>query len=102
FQAWLDDRPVPYHVPDGFADDASRQNRTTVAEVWSIPPDPADAERQLQELLQRAHKQKKPIAIAGSRHSMGGHTIAPDGIVVNMLAFNRLELDAPRKILRAG
>lgn len=83
-------------------DDASRLNRTRVAEVWSIPAEPAAAERQLRELLQRARAEKLKVAIAGSKHSMGGHTISPDGIVLNMLPFHHLELDAKNSILRAG
>jgi FAD/FMN-containing dehydrogenase len=33
---------------------------------------------------------------------MGGHAICPDGIVLNMLPFAHLELDAERWLLRAG
>jgi FAD/FMN-containing dehydrogenase len=33
---------------------------------------------------------------------MGGHTIYPDGIVLDMLPFNRLEMRGPERILRAG
>ncbi len=33
---------------------------------------------------------------------MGGHTIYPDGIVLDMLSFNRLELDGRRRILHVG
>lgn len=102
FRAWLGDRPVAHEVPKGFADDASRLNRTEVAEVVDIPADRAGAEKQLQALVERARAEKMPIAIAGARHSMGGHTIAPDGIVVNMLPFRELKLDAERAILHAG
>ncbi|MFO0795879.1 MAG: FAD-binding oxidoreductase [Gemmataceae bacterium] len=100
--AWVRDRPVSDAVPPGFADDASRMNRTAVAEVWPVPADPAAAEAQLRDLLRRAHEQKLHVSIAGARHSMGGHTIAADGVVVDMLPFKRLELDAGRNVLRAG
>ena len=33
---------------------------------------------------------------------MGGHTICPDGIVLNMLPFNRMDLDAEHSILHVG
>ena len=93
-RAWVHDRPVPDDVPAGFADDASRLNRTAVREVWDVPADPAEAERQLAALLGRARADGLKVSIAGARHSMGGHTISPDGIVVNMLPFDRTKVDA--------
>jgi FAD/FMN-containing dehydrogenase len=101
-KAWLEDRPVREVLPPGYVDDASRLNRTHVAETWSIPSDPVAAEAQLRELIGRAQKQRLRIAIGGARHSMGGHTISPEGIVIDMLPFNGLELDAQRKILHVG
>jgi FAD/FMN-containing dehydrogenase len=89
-------------LPSGYVDDASRLNPTKVAEVWDIPIGAAEAEAQLAVLLRRAAAEGLKVSIAGSRHSMGGHSIYPDGIVVNMLPFNRLELDERRELLRAG
>ena len=40
FRVWLNDRPVRHRLPPSFVDDASRMNRTHVAEVWPIPADP--------------------------------------------------------------
>ena len=71
-------------VPEGMIDDASRLNRTRVAEVWPIPADSADAEAQLARLLARATSDGVAVSIAGARHTMGGHTIAADGIVIDM------------------
>ena len=58
----------------------------------------AAAEQQLRELLQARHQGLR-VAIAGTKHTMGGHTIYPDGIVLNMLPFNRSHLDTQTKIL---
>lgn len=102
FNAWLNDRHDQIAPAPGHVDDASRLNHTRVAEVWPIPSDPAQAETQLQALLQRARDEKIGISIAGAKHSMGGHVICPDGIVVDMLPFKRLDIDAEKKILRAG
>src|SRR5690242_10617730 len=55
----------------GVANDASRLNRTQVAEVWDIPSDAKNAEEQLVRLVERARREKLPVAIAGARHSMG-------------------------------
>ena len=100
--AWLLDRPAADDTPAGYVNDASRLNQTHVAEVWSIPSDPTDAESQLRALLSRARAERLRVAIAGARHSMGGHTIYPDGIIVDMLPFHRMELDAGKRILRVG
>ncbi len=101
-RAWYHDRPQHEAAPPGFTDDASRLNRTQVAEVWDVPPEPAAAEAQLRRLLERARADGLGVALAGARHSMGGHTICPDGVVVNMLPFRRLELDKEARLLRAG
>ena len=90
-------------LPPGTVDDASGLNATRVAEVWDIPAgDPAAAETQLAALLRRAGRERLPVSIAGARHSMGGHTIAAGGLVVNMLPFRRLELDEAANVLHVG
>jgi FAD/FMN-containing dehydrogenase len=89
-------------LPPGEQDDAGRLNRAKVAEVWDIPTDPVAAENQLRSLLQRARAEKLPVAIAGARHSMGGHTIAPDGVAIQMLGFHHMDLDETSEILTVG
>ncbi len=86
-------------LPPGVADDASHLNRTDVHEIWRIPKDADAAETQLAELLQRARAEQLRVSIAGARHSMGGHTIYPGGIVIDTLPFNRMELDADGETL---
>ena len=85
-------------------DDASRLDATPVREVWDMPADDAEAERGLRGLLVRAREQGLRVSIAGARHSMGGQTIAPGGIEINMLPYCRMELDESRNLLhvRAG
>ena len=86
-------------LPQGFVDDASRMNRTPVAEVWPIPADVDEAEEQLAALLRRAGREGLRVSIAGARHSMGGHSISPQGLVVDMLPFNRMQLDEETGVL---
>lgn len=86
-------------IPPGFTDDASRMNRTRVTEVVPVASETAAAERQLAALLERARKEGLRISIAGTQHSMGGHTIYPGGLVIDMLPFHRMELDEERDIL---
>jgi FAD/FMN-containing dehydrogenase len=95
----VDERPP---LPPGQLDDASRLNATPVAEVFDVPSAPAAAEQALATLLDRARHEKRPVSIAGARHSMGGQTLAAGGIVVNMLPLNHLELDDRRNLLHAG
>ena len=86
-------------LPPGYVDDVSRMNKTQVSEVWEIPADSHAAEQQLRELLRKAQAAGLPVSIAGARHSMGGHTIYPGGITINMLPFNSMQLDEGKNIL---
>lgn len=79
--------------------DASRLDETRVAKIWEIPADREAAEKQLAELLQFARTNHLKVSIAGARHSMGGHVIYPDGIVIDMLPFNHMELDGTNLVL---
>jgi FAD/FMN-containing dehydrogenase len=87
-----DGGPLPT-IPPGFANDASRLNLTKVQQIWDIPTDTDQAEQQLAELLSVARREHLPVSIAGAKHSMGGHTIAPDGIVINMRPFRAMRLN---------
>ncbi len=92
----------PRALPSSVVDDASRLNRTEVRRVWQAPADRDEAERQLSEILKQAATDGTRIAIAGARHSMGGQTQLPDAVVLDMNGLDYLELDAQKKILRAG
>lgn len=83
----------------GYANDVSRLNALPIHEIWSVPDSPSDAERQLSELMRKAKTENIRVSIAGARHSMGGHVIAQDGIVINMLPFNDMSLSADGTIL---
>lgn len=96
--AWRDVNELEKHPP-GVVDDASRMNRTAVAEVWPIPSDAKEAERQLVELLKHAQQRGLRVSIAGARHSMGGHSIYPNGIFIDTLPFNRMQLDEKSGLL---
>lgn len=97
------DAPFPDGLAaPGFADDVSRQERCRVAEVWTAPRDPDAAVESLRDALARASARGLPVSIGGARHSMGGHTIAPDGVALDMRGFDRVEVDAERRVVRAG
>jgi len=98
----MKDTGVLPEVPKGFADDVSRLNKTKVDSVIAISPDKEAAYDQLKKLLQYASDHKLQVSVAGARHSMGGHTIAPNGIIVNMLPFKSMSLDTLTGILTVG
>src|SRR5256885_1088593 len=79
-------------TPAGYADDASRLDRVRVAEIVRVHTDSAAAESQLASLLHRAQREKLNVSIAGARHTMGGHTIAANGIVIDMTTFTGMSL----------
>src|SRR5271154_1845181 len=94
-----DKNEVTAVLPAGKINDASRLDETSVAKIWKIPADEKAAEEQLAGLLQFARTNHLKVSIAGARHSMGGHVIYPDGIVIDMLPFNRMELDGTNLVL---
>jgi FAD/FMN-containing dehydrogenase len=96
--AWNDrNEIIPPHP--GKINDASRLDETRIAKIWEIPTDRNAADQQLDGLLQFARTNHLKVSIAGARHSMGGHVIYPDGIVIDMLPFNRMELDGTNLVL---
>ncbi len=64
--------------------DYSRLTSSVPQETVVPDADPAVARRQLQALVQRATAEGKKISIAGSAHSMGGHTLENGGWRVEM------------------
>lgn len=93
------DSSVVEKLPAGYTDDVSRLNKTQVAEIWDIPSDREKGETGLRELLLKAQAAHLHVSIAGARHSMGGQTIYPGGIVVNMLPFKGMTLDEDKDLL---
>jgi FAD/FMN-containing dehydrogenase len=99
---WWHDGKVARTMPPAGTDDASRLNTSPAAEVIKIAADPAEAERQLADLVKRAAKEGRHISIVGAQHAMGGHTIYPGGIALDMHPFNHLSLDEGKKLLTVG
>lgn len=89
-------------LPPGFTDDASHLNRTRIDTLISLSPDTVSAHISLRNALELARKENQKIALAGARHSMGGQTIAPHGIVIDMLAYHQMHLDKAKNELTIG
>lgn len=89
-------------VPNGYTNDASGLNLTKVDTIIRVANTKREIEQQLKNILKYAKQNNKKISIAGAQHSMGGHTIYPNGIVLNMLTYNHMELDTISNILTIG
>ena len=113
--AWFVGRPVVFlalvwsrdatgPLPHGVVgrSDVSGLNSSAAAEVVAVPPDPAQAEQALAALVARAAREGRKIVVSGAQHTMGGHTLYPGGLAVDMLPFNRMSLDVPRRLLAVG
>ncbi len=67
-------------------DDASRLNMSEVKGIVF-----AKNEEEVRQALVRAEKENLKVSIAGQKHSMGGQTIAPGGLVIDMNGLNKIE-----------
>lgn len=77
-------------------DDASRLNLTSVGKIVTVHSD-----QDVRSALAEAQTSHLKVSIAGRRHSMGGQTIAPNGLVIDMNSMNRIEYDKDTKLLTA-
>jgi decaprenylphospho-beta-D-ribofuranose 2-oxidase len=75
--------------------DFSQLNQTIVDDI--VYPTTIE---DIQKILFRAKFENKKIAVAGKRHSQGGHAFCPGAIVIDIRKFNRiLHLDLAKKII---
>ncbi|MCY7337252.1 MAG: FAD-binding oxidoreductase [Chamaesiphon sp.] len=95
--AWHD-RGDRMPVPSGSVDDASRLNQTRM-QVVRVSGDLATAEVQLRTALRAATTRGLKVTIAGSRHTMGGHTLYPNGISLDLSQFRQMQLQPTTRIL---
>ena len=99
--SWNETDGKPEIRPD-YTNDASLLNLTKIDTIIQVPNDGIGIQTQLQSLLVYAKQHNLKISIAGAQHSMGGHTIYPGGIVLNMLHYKKMELDTVQNILTIG
>ena len=96
------DKKVDKTERTGYTNDASNLNETKVATIVKISEDVNEATQQISQLVRQAKLQGKKIAIAGAQHSMGGHTIYPNGILLDMKSFHYMKLDSLQNTLLVG
>ncbi len=80
----------------GFAEDASRLDEVPV-DTHVLPA--AGTEDALGALLAHARAEGRAVSIAGARHTMGGQTSYPHGIVINTSQVRAMRIDEGHSIL---
>lgn len=101
-KTYLNEDNVEDLIAKGYINDASGLNLTKVDSIIDVPSSRQEIIGQLREILDYSKGNKIPISIAGARHSMGGHTMYTNGIVLNMRPYNQMELDTVNNILTIG
>jgi FAD/FMN-containing dehydrogenase len=76
--------------------DASQLNPTSM-QVVDVPSQGTEAF--LRQILQTAQSYKRKITVAGTRHTMGGHTLFEQGMSLNMRRLKGMQFDPDRRIL---
>jgi len=99
---YIKDKKLVKVEKNGYTNDASHLNETKVDSTVKAFEDIDKATAQIVQLIKLAKEQGKKISIAGAQHSMGGHTIYPDGIVLDMKGFRYMELDSTDEYLLVG
>ena len=89
-------------IPIGYSNDASQLNLTKIDTIIQVPTDEIEIQNQLRSILKYAKDNQLKISIAGVQHSMGGHTIYPDGILLDMLPYKKMSLNKEQNILTIG
>lgn len=100
--AWIADPRSSLPEPSAGQSDFSRLTRTQPAATIIPDRDPANAIEQLRDLVHQAASQHGKITIAGSRHSMGGHTLLDGSLCIDMRcdAFRHIDPVTTRDSIR--
>ena len=67
--------------------DASRLERAPIHRAVSVRPRAADSVAGLQRHLQAAAASGRPVVVGGARHSMGGQSLARNGLAIGFASF---------------
>ncbi|KMQ64359.1 FAD-binding protein [Chryseobacterium angstadtii] len=102
FKTKWNESDLKTEIPKGYTNDASQLNLTKIDTLIKVPSSKQEIESQLRQILHYAKEKNLKVSIAGAQHSMGGHTIYPNGILLNMLPYKHMDLDAENNILTIG
>ncbi len=102
WSAYSNDEPNLAPAPHGTLNDAGRLSETPIDSVIHLPADSVAATMALRAALRNATATGRRISIGGARHSMGGQSLYPHGLSVDMRGYRSLSLDTAADILHAG
>ncbi len=88
--SWPD--PEPGRGQNPLVDDVSRLNAEEVAGVFCVR-----TVDDVKAVLVRAHEEGKSVSCRGTRHSMGGQCIAPNGFVIDLMLLNSFSFNEATK-----
>ena len=91
--AWFAGHKSSLPEPLAGQSDFSRLNSYRPTAIITVDHDPAKAVEQLRDLVRQTASQHGKITIAGSRHSMGRHTLLNGSLCIDMRcgAFRRID-----------
>lgn len=98
-QVWWNDPTNPFPERKAGVQDAGGFSSGSPGQVIEVEKEVAAAEKQLSELVLKCAAEGKKIAIAGAKHSMGGHTMTDGGVVVDMLKLKGMHLNKAKNEL---
>lgn len=101
-KTYLNEDNVEIEIPKGYTNDASGLSMTKIDSIINVPNSKDEIISQLKEVIEYSKINKIPISIAGAKHSMGGHTMYPNGIVLNMRPYKKMQIDTINNILTIG
>lgn len=101
-QVWWNDPANPFPERKPGVQDAGGFSQGSPEQVVEVEKEVTAAEKQLSELVLKCAAEGRKIAIAGAKHSMGGHTMTDGGVVVDMLKLRGLRLNEAKDELTAG
>ena len=101
-KTYLNEDSIEVETPKGYINDASGLSLTKVDSIIDVPNSKDEIINQLREVLEYSKTNKIPISIAGAKHSMGGHTMYPNGIVLNMRPYKEMQIDTANNVLTIG
>lgn len=98
-QTWLEDGRGEAPLSDGTIDDASHLEGARVERV-AIEGTTGEATAGVQRAIEDARARGLPLVPVGAGHTMGGHTISPGGIALDLSGAATMALEGP--LLRVG
>ena len=92
---WPD--PVPRVGELPMVDDVTRMNFDHVERLFCVR-----SKEDVKHVLGLARQNGKKVSMRGTRHTMGGQTIAPGGYVIDLLKLRQFSFDRQTELITTG